>query len=355
MSQIKVSIIMPVYNCERFLAQTLDSIVNQSFHDYELIVVNDGSTDNSKKILEKYSSILPNMYIINQANMGVSVARNKGLAVAQGEYVCFVDADDWMHPDFLRIMMDVLQTSEADIAFCEYEPFYDVVQLDRGIVDVQSIRAIELWEKYREYTFDYIMQLGLGTALWNKVFRTDVLKKYQIHFDINLAFGEDMFFNWKVFLVSHNVYYVKKCLYGYRQNIEGATFKYHPNLYESYKQEYKNLLHFAKVNGVLNQQLNTSVKCNMAKRIPSFLRMNQRRKAFVSEKYIFVKELIQKADIYEAAEVLLKLYPKQNRMNRLLYRGILQHKTFQVFLYGCYAEYRFRIGRKINYWRKKGR
>lgn len=352
MSQFKVSIIMPVYNGEKFLNQTLDSIANQSFYDYELIAVNDGSTDNSKEVLEKYSLIFPNMHIINQTNLGVSAARNNGLSVAQGEYVCFIDADDWIHPDFLRILTGVLQTNDADVVFCEYTPFYDVAQLDETIIDEQSIKLVDLWEKYREYTFDYIMQLGLGTALWNKVFRTDILKEYQIDFDVNSTFGEDMFFNWKVFLVSRQILYVQQKLYGYRQNIEGATFKYHPHLYESYKQEYEKLLCFAEVNGVLTEQLGISVKKNLAKRIPSFLRMNQRRKVLFYKKYKYVKELIEKQDIYEAVEVLQRLNTKQNRMNRLLYDGILRHKAFQVFLYGCYAEYRFRIGRMINYWRK---
>ena len=349
MRQIKVSIIMPVYNGEKFLQQTMDSIVKQTYGNYELIVVNDGSTDTSKSIIEKYLSVIPNMCILDQKNSGVSVARNNGLSVAKGEYVCFVDADDWLHPDFLRIMVGVLQTYGADVVVCEYEPFYDIEQLNRNVISEQVVKLVELSKQYKEQTFDYIMQLGLGTALWNKVFKTEVIRNYKIYFDANSTFGEDMFFNWKFFLVSHHVMYVKHKLYGYRQNIHGATFKYHPHLYESYKQEYVKLSDFAIENGVYSEQLQISMKKNLAKRIPSFLRMNQRRKASIYSKYQYVKELIEKKDIYEAAEVMGEAEYKQSQWNKRLYTGILQHKTFQVFGYGFYAEYRFRIGRIINY------
>lgn len=352
MSQTKVSIIMPVYNSEKFLQQTLQSIMEQSFQDYELIAINDGSTDGSRKILEDYAYMLQNMQIINQVNAGVSAARNKGLLATKGEYVCFMDADDWIHPDFLRILVGISEKNRADITFCEYEPFYNIEQLDQAVIDERTIMLTELKKNYGSSTFDYAMQMGLGTSPCNKMFRRDVLCQYQIYFDVNSTFGEDMFFNWKVFLISNNVYYVKKSLYGYRQNIEGATFKYHPHLYESYKNEYEKLLCFAEENGVLNEQLYISVKYNFAMRIPSILRMNQRRKVFTLVKYKFVRELIEKKDIYEAVEVLQRTCPIQNRMNKLLYNGILKHKTIWVFVYGCYAEYRFRVGRMINYLRK---
>ena len=108
MKPIKVSIIMPVYNGEKFLRKTLDSILKQSFQNYELIAVNDGSTDESRSVLEEYCLIIHNMQIIDQPNSGVSAARNKGMSVAKGEYVCFIDADDLIHPDFLRILIGAL-------------------------------------------------------------------------------------------------------------------------------------------------------------------------------------------------------------------------------------------------------
>ena len=101
-SNILVSIIMPVYNVEKYLEKTLESVKAQSFQNYELIAINDGSTDKSFEILKMYQDRMPQLYIMDQKNSGVSTARNRGIKRATGEYVCFLDADDQLSPDYLE-------------------------------------------------------------------------------------------------------------------------------------------------------------------------------------------------------------------------------------------------------------
>lgn len=100
-SNILVSIIMPVYNVEKYLEKTLESVKAQSFQNYELIVINDGSTDKSFEILKMYQDRMPQLYIMDQKNSGVSTARNRGIKRATGEYVCFLDADDQLSPGMM--------------------------------------------------------------------------------------------------------------------------------------------------------------------------------------------------------------------------------------------------------------
>ena len=93
---VKISLIIPIYNEEKYLEECLDSVLNQTFTDFEIICINDGSTDSSLKILEKYKSISDKLKVITQENRGLGHARNRGLEIAKGEYICFLDGDDWL-------------------------------------------------------------------------------------------------------------------------------------------------------------------------------------------------------------------------------------------------------------------
>lgn len=116
-----ISVIVPVYNTEKYLKQCIDSILAQTYRGFELVFVNDGSTDNSLQVLESYRD--PRIRIINQENMGLSAARNKGLEVCNGEYVIFIDSDDYVHPLFLENMIGILRMSKADIVQCKLNLF----------------------------------------------------------------------------------------------------------------------------------------------------------------------------------------------------------------------------------------
>ena len=103
---VKVSIIVPVYNVEKYLRKCLDSLVNQTLKDIEIICINDGSTDDSLNILQEYAREHHNVVVIDQENQGVSIARNNGINKAQGDYIGFVDPDDWVEPDMFKILYE---------------------------------------------------------------------------------------------------------------------------------------------------------------------------------------------------------------------------------------------------------
>ena len=116
---IKVSVIVPVYNTFRYLEQCLNSILNQTLKEFEVICVNDGSTDDSAKILEKYSQKDKRIVVINQENAGASAARNAGLDCAKGRYIAFVDSDDYIKKNFLEVLYTTAVNTEADITACD--------------------------------------------------------------------------------------------------------------------------------------------------------------------------------------------------------------------------------------------
>lgn len=115
-----VSIIIPVYNAKKYLANTLDSVIKQTYKNLEIILVNDGSTDNSKDICESYAKIDKRIKVINKENGGVSSARNYGLALAKGEYISFIDSDDFLVTDMIETLVNDIQNTNAEIAVCGY-------------------------------------------------------------------------------------------------------------------------------------------------------------------------------------------------------------------------------------------
>lgn len=339
MGDISVSIIIPVYNAEKYLQETLDSIVAQTFRDFEVILVNDGSKDNSLKIMQEIQDKMSNVVIHNQVNLGVSAARNNGLKLVRGEYVCFVDSDDILHREYLEKMHEMTGTG-VDAVLCEYDVFYNVDQI--SIKKIETKEPEDLCCRYKGEVFDYIMDLGLGTSPCIKMYRTELIKKYNVMFDEKSTYGEDMFFNWKFFLVASSVYYIKSKLYFYRQSMISTTMKFHPNLFESYAREYQSVRDFAEHNNIDMVKLEKSISRNLIKRIPSFLRMNMRRKGGLCKKMSGVKELVNKQEIQNA----ISEYEKQEKLSKEL-TAIKNRKYLRVFFQGCFYEYRFRIARFI--------
>ena len=138
----KISVIVPVYNVESYLSQCLDSIINQTFTDFELIAVNDGSTDSSLSILHDYSKRDSRIIVIDKPNTGVSDTRNLGLSNAQGEYVCFVDADDILSHTYLGDMYEIASRKHADMVLCKYCTFRNKLKFSSTDLHVKKYNLL---------------------------------------------------------------------------------------------------------------------------------------------------------------------------------------------------------------------
>lgn len=181
-----ISVIVPVYNTQKFLEKCLESIINQTFKDIEIICINDGSTDNSMSILNDYSEKDSRIKIINQKNAGLSCARNTGINNAKGEYIGFVDSDDWIDLDFFEKLYNAAKNYDADIA-------------SAGIKRVRSYKwKYNLKIKEEEVTENTDRKFVLCDVpekcyVWNKIYRLEKIKQFSLYFEAGIYFEDRCF------------------------------------------------------------------------------------------------------------------------------------------------------------------
>lgn len=186
-----VSLIIPVYNAEKYLRRCLSSAMQQTFRDMEIIVVNDGSTDTSLEICREYEAMDSRFRILNKENTGVSDSRNRAIAMARGVYLQFMDSDDWLSPDATESLVYAAEKFDADFVIAD---FYRV---DGAVfTEKQHIRERGLLtrEQYAEYMMQDPADFYYG-VLWNKLYRRSIVEEYQLRMDAELHWCEDFLFN----------------------------------------------------------------------------------------------------------------------------------------------------------------
>lgn len=210
----KVSIVVPVYNMENYLEKCLDSLVNQTLEDIEILVVNDGSTDNSIKILNKYKKKYPNKLIVfDQENKGISAARNIGIDNATGKYIGFVDSDDYVEHNMFEKLYNKIENSKADIVVCNYKKYF---MKDDKYTDIDMVKNINKNNIFEEPT----ILNNLYFAPWNKLYKRNLFK--DVRFPIQKKY-EDVNAILKVFFKAKKIDKISDYLYVYRINENGET------------------------------------------------------------------------------------------------------------------------------------
>lgn len=203
-----VSIVVPIYNAENYIERCINSIINQNYKNIEIILVNDGSTDNSLKICETFALNDKRIIIISQKNMGVSTARNIGINVAKGEYISFVDSDDTIEDNYIQELVDNSNSGKADVVICGYNDIYT----NNKKIENKLCDNIKLSGKIRN---DYIILKKYIKYPVLKIYRLEIINKYNIRFPEIFSDAEDQVFNFKIFSVIKNYKLVNKCLYNY--------------------------------------------------------------------------------------------------------------------------------------------
>lgn len=180
-----ISIIVPIYNSESYLRRCLDSVVSQIYTDWEMILIDDGSTDKSTDICNEYACKDDRIKLIQQKNAGVSSARNKGLAVSSGTYAMFLDSDDYMFPQMCEIMVNTIKDKDVDLVVCGTTETWGGLWAPDRDVDYQTLDSFKK---------DFIEHLNseLLSPPWNKIYRRELIKDM---FDASISFGEDLVFN----------------------------------------------------------------------------------------------------------------------------------------------------------------
>ena len=267
MNQPLVSIILPVYNAQNHLARCVGSICAQTYRNIEIIILNDGSKDQSLPVCEKFRQKDPRILLVDKANSGVSDTRNLGLKLASGKYVEFVDSDDYLDPDFTERLVAAAEENEADFVIAPYkmvipagaskpEQVLDKIQDELGVMSVarppevreygflpagvydKDTFALRLMDKPASYFY---------SVLWNKLYRRDILTGNDIQFVSEMRWAEDLVFNLRYIQYAERFVAIDKPGYYYVQNpqsichtqINAATivqnklqvFRYYKDLY----------------------------------------------------------------------------------------------------------------------------
>lgn len=209
MNKPLISVIIPAYNAEVFIWECIDSIVNQTIQDWELIIVDDGSIDGTAKIVDSWQSKDPRVKVIHQANGGVSKARNMGIELAQGDYVTFVDADDCIVPQYLESLTTSI--GDADLSLFPMTP----VMSNKEIQDDSKPFIISYTKYSLQEGYVVASKKGLLHPPYCKCYKNETIKAKNIRFDGNLAMGEDLMFNLSYLEYCNNIIIGDNSIYYY--------------------------------------------------------------------------------------------------------------------------------------------
>ena len=223
----KISIIVPVYNVEIYLRECFDSIVNQTFKDFEVICINDGSTDNSLQILEEYAAKDSRFIILSQENQGQGVARNKGIEISKGKYISFVDPDEWMDNGALETLYNFAEEKSAQIVRFDYKSYEDYTGKGKEtslseIVKKEFNYDLKDRSAYNWRIFKDGCMRKLGLAVWAYFYNKQFILENNIKFAPSRR-GEDHLFSVGAILCANEIYYLKQNLYYYRTRLGSAV------------------------------------------------------------------------------------------------------------------------------------
>jgi len=204
-----ISLIVPVYNVKDFLKECLNSVLNQTYQNLEIIIINDGSTDGSEQICKDYAKRDSRIILKHQKNSGLSAARNSGLKLAKGKYIAFVDSDDYIEPNLVERSLATVQKTGADIVVFGYNNQLPSAQTLSG--EAATIRLLTKQE-------------NLDILAWNKLYSADLFKKHHVEFPVG-DIHEDNLTTYKLLSLAKTVAYLPESLYTYRERSGSITAK----------------------------------------------------------------------------------------------------------------------------------
>lgn len=212
-----ISVIVPVFNVEKYIRPCIDSIIKQTYQNLDIILVDDGSSDNCGKICDEYMALDQRVQVIHQKNCGPSAARNTGINMVKGEYFIFVDADDVIKSNMIEVMHNVAIKQMVDLVICDYVEIQDSDDVFSFIPHTSQTNNTKIWNRY-----ELLDQLISGTPLWgpgivvvwNKLYKTDKFKNIQ--FEKGISFEDEYYMN-LIYFNSERTIHIDDVLYFYRQ------------------------------------------------------------------------------------------------------------------------------------------
>lgn len=215
-----ISVIVPVYNGQDYLAGCIDSIENQTYENLEVIIINDGSTDRTPAVCEALEESYENVKVLNLNDEGVSAARNAGMKEASGEFVTFVDADDRLCPEMIRVLYDCVVGTQSDVAGCKFFMWGSDAEWEKLVGTPDEYKTTGQTKIYDAGTYLREELLSGNSRCWSKLYRRQMIEK--VRFTEGLTIGEDMLFLVKMLHFTEKIAETDYAGYGYYQNPAGT-------------------------------------------------------------------------------------------------------------------------------------
>ena len=214
MTDVQITVAIPCYNGEKTIERCVESILAQTYTNYELLIINDGSKDNTPAVIEELAKKDSRIRIITQENRGLSATRNRGIEEAKGEYISFIDADDYICPDYLDRLYTAITATGADLAVCKY---YTSEQPDKD----GGVYTIDRSTMYKELL---IPNENIAAFAWNRLYKLDIINDAGLRYDARIYGNEDALFNYQYLKYCDKVAVVDKALYHYIINTGSIMF-----------------------------------------------------------------------------------------------------------------------------------
>lgn len=329
MSNILITVIIPVYNAETYLNRGIDSVLNQTYESFELILVNDGSEDGSLRICNEYAKRDSRVRVISQDNSGVSVARNTGIKAALGKYIMFIDSDDYIKTNFIEEALKDISSENADIYISGY--FEEIYEGDKvlDVIETKGMREIKNVEQL-------ICNMSQGYATeciqvcWAKLYLREIIEKYNILFNSNMAIGEDQVFNCNYLYYTKKIVFSDKSYYYYRKPTDSSlTGRYNGSIYDISRSISESI---SKLKPLISEDACKNIDIHCAKKISNCIQ------------YMFIHyeesgrnvtldtiRKISKDEFVEAAMRYKEMFGFRDRLTLFLLKHNLVYSTYNIF------------------------
>lgn len=328
MAKPKVSIIVPMYNVEAYLGDCLDSLLSQSLRDIEIVAVDDGSPDSSRSIAEAYAKRDSRVKVVHRENGGLGPARNTGIEYATGEYIGFVDSDDWADRDMFLSLYKAAVEEQADIVVGGYEIWSNgkVVSKKTHPLAGRTLRGKKEVEPYRRLMLGRLPDDGgvrsWPIQVWTSIYRAEMVESSRVRFkDIR---SEDMFFNIKIWKSANCVSHVSECGYRYRKDYQPSiTTSFNPDTAEDFLEVFRSLLACAE-----SEEDPDDARLRVCRQILDYGRtyvyMVEKSGLDINQKVAALKRIAKSPEFIENC----KDYPTENlsRLQSLIHRALVCEK-----------------------------
>lgn len=323
-----ISIVIPVYNAEKYLSRCLESILSQTYKNIEVIIVNDGSTDKSQQIIKTYQKKSKKVRVFNQGNVGVSKARNLGIKYCKGDYILFLDSDDWIDEDYIEKSIDFLKDNKVDLLLLPYIREYKNKSVKNYI-----FRQKEFYLKNKNLVQNSLLRKLFGpvgeelkkpayiddlSPCWGKLYRTSICKNIKF-VDVSKIGAEDVWFNINYVSKINTAAYIGNAFYHYnKENSDSLIHKKNSDVFKKRQKLYESMKNFIKSHG-LNKEYKIAV-----------------------ENRIIIDLIGISNNIYSSGEGFWNKYHEE----KILLNNVLYYEAFRKFDFEC-LPFRWKIFLKL--------